>query len=185
MLFKQYVAELNKIRLLDIEEETSLWQAYKDAGDIDSRRRLIEHYQPLVFKVVVRWRGEEAAMLDLIQEGTVGLIEAVESYDHKRGVAFSLFALHRIRGRVVNYITREGKLNWVYIDSPVEADDGKTTLSDFLIDDSPDVAVQAEQNYLVEQVKTAMRRCRPTSSWCLPACILMSASRSSWQNRWM
>ncbi|MDR3592285.1 MAG: sigma-70 family RNA polymerase sigma factor [Negativicutes bacterium] len=158
MALRQYLAELKKIKLLDIEEEKRLWLAYKETGDLDSRQKLIEHYQPLVFKVALRWRIDEPALLDLIQEGTVGLIEAVESYDHTRGVAFSLYAFHRIRGRMMNFSTREGKLNWVYMDSPVAEEDGAFTLADVLVDGAAAVAVQAEQNFLVEQVKTAMGR---------------------------
>jgi len=158
MLLQQYLAELNKIKLLDAEEEKSLWQAYKEAGDLGSRQRIIEHYQPLVFKVAMRWRADEPAIFDLIQEGTVGLIESVENYEHIRGVAFSLYAFHRIHGRMVNYIAREGKLNWVYIDGPVAEGSDGLTLGDVLVDDGVTVAAQVEQNFLLEQVKTAMER---------------------------
>ena len=95
--------------------------------------------------------------MDLIQEGTVGLIEAVESYDHTRGVAFSLYAFHRIRGRIANFVAREGKLNWVYIDSPLE-EEGSLTLADALVDGALAVAAQAERNFLVAQVRSAMDR---------------------------
>jgi RNA polymerase sporulation-specific sigma factor len=156
-VLSQYLAELKKIRLLDIAEEKQLWAAYKEKGDLDSRRRLIEHYQPLVFKVALRWRVDDAAAMDIIQEGTVGLIEAVENFDHNRGVAFSLYAFHRIRGRIVNFIAREGKSNWLYIDSPLE-EDGNLTLGDALVDDAPAVAAQAERNFLVAQVRGALER---------------------------
>lgn len=156
-MIRHYLAELKKVRLLSGDEEKLLWDAYKETGDLDSRRRIIEHYQPLVFKVALRWQADEATIMELIQEGTVGLIEAVENYDHTRGVAFSLYAFHRIRGRIVNFITREGKLNWLYIDSPLE-EEGTLTLADALVDGAPAVAAQAEQNYLVQQVKKAMGR---------------------------
>jgi RNA polymerase sporulation-specific sigma factor len=156
-VLSQYLAELRKIRLLDAAEERQLWEAYKETGDLDSRRRLIEHYQPLVFKAALRWKADDAAIMDIIQEGTVGLIEAVESYDHTRGVAFSLYAFHRIRGRIINFITREGKANCLYIDSPLE-EEGSLTLGDALVDGAPAVAVQAERNFLVEQVRGALGR---------------------------
>lgn len=156
-VLSQYLAELKKIRLLDAAEEKLLWESYKEAGELDSRRRLIEHYQPLVFKVALRWRADEATAMDLVQEGTVGLIEAAESYDHTRGVAFSLYAFHRIRGRIANFVAREGKLNWVYIDSPLE-EEGALTLGDALVDGAPAVAAQAERNFLVSQVRSAMDR---------------------------
>ncbi len=156
-VLSQYLAELRKIRLLDIAEEKRLWEAYKEDGDLDSRRQLIEHYQPLVFKVALRWRVDDTAAMDIIQEGTVGLIEAVESFDHNRGVAFSLYAFHRIRGRMANFVAREGKTDWLYIDSPLD-DAGSLTLGDALVDDAPAVAIQAERNFLVAQVRGALER---------------------------
>jgi len=156
MLFEHYVAELKKVELLTPEEEQNLWQGYKVDGDLTCRSQLIEHYQPLVFKTVMRWRGNQAVMMDLVQEGTVGLIEAAENFQPDRGVAFSLFATHRIRGRILNYLEREGKLNWVYMDSPVDAE--KATLGDTLVDTAAAVSDQAEHNYLLEQLRSAMGR---------------------------
>ncbi|MBP2649978.1 MAG: fliA [Firmicutes bacterium] len=157
-MLKKYLAELNKVRLLKLDEEKALWQSYKDTGDLDSRRRIIEHYQPLVFKVALQWRADEPIILDLMQEGTVGLIEAAENYDHNRGVAFSIYAYHRIRGRMLNYLSREGKLNWVYMDSPLNEEEGSKTLGDCLVDNKLEVPMQVEINYLVDQVKTALGR---------------------------
>jgi len=156
-MFRQYLAELKKIQLLDLAEEQRLWQGYKEQGDLACRSQLIEHYQPLVFKVALRWRADEAGLMDLVQEGTVGLIEAVEGYDHSRGVAFSLYAVHRIRGRIMNYVAREGKLNWIYMDSPLNTEDA-LTLGECLVDGGAEVAAQAEHKFLVEQVRTAMER---------------------------
>lgn len=157
MVLNQYLKELKKIQLLSRDEEQALWLAYKGNNDIDSRSKIIEHYQPLVFKVTAGWRLDETVLMDMIQEGTVGLIEAVEHYDHERGVAFSLYALHRIRGRILNYMQREGKLNLLSIDSTL-ADEKDNTFGDFLVDTTAEVASQAEHNYLVEQVKNAMGR---------------------------
>jgi len=152
MLINQYLQELKKIQLLSLEEEQALWRCYKEEGDLDSRRRLIEQYQPLVFKVASRWRADEAVLMDLIQEGTVGLIEAAETYNYSRGVAFSLFAAHRIRGRMLNYMEREGKSAWEYMDAPLGDRDDTPALADQLIDTSVDIPYQAEQNFLTEQV---------------------------------
>ncbi|WP_425058607.1 RNA polymerase sigma factor FliA [Sporomusa carbonis] len=157
MILSQYLAELKNIRMLTREEEIMLWQGYKENGDLECRRRLIESYQPLVFKTVMRWRLPETVMLDIIQEGTVGLIEAVESYDHTRGVAFSLFAVHRIRGRIMNHLAREDD-SLLRIDSPLTAGSSQATIADLLVDAQAEVAAQAEHNYLVEQLRTAMER---------------------------
>ena len=157
MLFNKYLAELKQVRMLEPEEEGSLWRSYKLSGDLDSRRSLIEHYQPLVFKVASRWRGNDTAIMDIIQEGTVGLIEAVENYDPERQVAFSLYAVHRIRGRMLNYAQREGTLRCVSLDSPLGVEDN-ATLENHLVGYDQAVATQAEKNFLVDQVKNALER---------------------------
>ena len=105
MKLEEYLQELEKVELLAPEEEQSLWQAFKERGERAARQRLIESYQPLVFKTALPWRMSESIMV-IIQEGTVGLIEAAENFDWKRGVAFSLFAVHRIRGRLLNFLQK-------------------------------------------------------------------------------
>lgn len=147
MILNQFLSELKKIRLLDREEEQLLWQSYKEQGDGECRRQLIEHYQPLVFKALAGWQLEDSMAMDVVQEGTVGLIEAVETYDPSRGVAFSLFALHRIRGRMINYLVKEGKGNLVSMDEAPE-----------FFTDGAEVAYQVEQSFLVSQVRGAMER---------------------------
>jgi len=157
VVLNQYIKELKKIRMLSREEEEALWYEYKEKDNLDSRCQIIEHYQPLVFKIAMSWRVDEVTIMDMIQEGTVGLIESVEHYDHQRGVAFSLYALQRIRGRMLNYMEREGKRGVASIDSPLSGEND-ITLGDILVDGRVGVSNQAEHNYLVEQVKNAMDR---------------------------
>ena len=144
--------------MLSPEEEGRLWRAYKNDGSEESRARLIESYQPLVFKVALRYRVTESVLMDIIQEGTIGLIEAVERYDHTRGVAFSLFAYHRIRGRMLSYMEREGEKEHASIDISAYDGDGQVTLADLIEDTAPLAADVAEQNVLLSEVKQAMRR---------------------------
>ena len=158
MLLQEYLAELRKIQILESGEEALLWRGYKEEGDLNCRGCLIEHYQPLVFREALRWRGNQSIIMDLIQEGTVGLIEAAETYDHTRRVAFSLYAVHRIRGRMMNYLEKEGKFNLAYIDSPLEGLEGASTLGECLPDTAATVSDTIEQLDLVEQVRSAMKR---------------------------
>ena len=143
--------------MLTIQEETRLWYDYKINQEMKARQILIESYQPLVFKAVMQLKGTNQLM-DLVQEGTVGLIEAVENYDHERGVAFSLYALHRIRGRMLNFLQKEGLAELTYIDRPMYNEDNVTTLGENIIDSAPAVSKQVEQNFLVDQLKHAMQR---------------------------
>ena len=145
MRLQDYLAEVTKIVLLEPAAEKELWLQYKKQGDLDSRRQLIEQYQPLVVKALSPWRGNEAILMDLVQEGIVGLIEAVENFQPERGVAFSLYAIHRIRGRMLNYLEKENKLVQV-------------TLAETLTDRGPSVAETAERNFLVDQLHSAMGR---------------------------
>src|SRR5207249_4001221 len=101
-----YLKELQKIALLRPEDEQQLWYQYRIQKDAESRLRLIEAYQPLVFKLVMQIRPPDVVLMDMLQEGTVGLIEAVERFDPSRGVRFSTFAAYRVRGRVLNSLRR-------------------------------------------------------------------------------
>jgi RNA polymerase sporulation-specific sigma factor len=106
-LIQQYLTELSKIHLLEATEEDLLWKQFKFDKSSDSRQRIIESYQPLVFKIASRITDREELFFDLIQEGTVGLIEAVESFDLKHAVRFSTFAQYRIRGRMIDFLRRQ------------------------------------------------------------------------------
>ena len=88
-MLDSYLAELEKIKLLSPEEERALWQAYKEHDDESARTALIEHYQPLVFREAMAYYRVVPDVMDCVQEGTVGLIEAVERFDYAKGVAFS------------------------------------------------------------------------------------------------
>lgn len=157
MRLQDYLAEITKISLLEPLEEKALWVSYTQQGDMDSRRRLIEQYQPLVVKVLMRWRGHETVLMDLVQEGTVGLINAVENFDPERGVAFSLYASHRIRGRILNYLEKEAKTAALSIEAPWDSEDG-ILIADTLADSGLPVAELAERNFVLDQMRTAMAR---------------------------
>jgi RNA polymerase sporulation-specific sigma factor len=106
-LIQQYLTELSKINLLEPAEEDALWKRFKLERSRESRQRIIESYQPLVFKIASRITGREELFFDLIQEGTVGLIEAVENFDLTHAVKFSTFAQYRIRGRMIDFLRRQ------------------------------------------------------------------------------
>ena len=105
-MLQKYLEELRKIKLLSPEEERELWTR-EAAGSEAAHQKLISSYQPLVFKTAVQFHMPEEITLELIQEGMVGLLEAAENFDHTKGVAFSLYAIHRIRGRMCDFLNRE------------------------------------------------------------------------------
>ena len=153
-MFSDYVKKLADVQKLTPTEEGELWRAYKDRGDEAARRRIIESYQPLVFREVMPYRALPAVM-DAVQEGTIGLIEAVERYDPTRGVAFSLYAVHRVRGRILDFLRREGRVDLPCLEAETEAYE---TAKELLVDERPSVAELAEHHALVGVLGAAMER---------------------------
>jgi RNA polymerase sporulation-specific sigma factor len=101
-----YYRELKKIRLLTAHQEHDLWVSYKEKNNPEARQELIRYYQPLVFKLVKQYCPDRDLMLDLIQEGNIGLIDAVDSFDHLREIKFSTFATYHIRGRIIDFLKK-------------------------------------------------------------------------------
>ena len=153
-MLQGYLEELRKTSLLEPEEELELWRRDAD-GDEAAHQRLMTAYQPLVFKIAASFRLPEAETMELIQEGMVGLLEAAESYDYKRQVAFSLFASYRIKGSMVNYLRKSSEKGMLYLDS--ELSNG-FTLSDALPSELASPSEVAEQQLLCEKVAQAMDR---------------------------
>ena len=151
MRLEEYLVELQKVSILSPVQEQELWRQFKIHQSIAARQRLIESYQPLVFKTAMPYRDMDNIM-DVIQEGTVGLIEAVEKFDLKRGVAFSLYAVHRIRGHMMDFLRREGR-----IDLPCVNTDFAEQATEFA-DSGLTVSEQAEVHEMIGRLRQAMER---------------------------
>lgn len=147
---ERYLSELAKIKTLEPEEERELWRRLKFDRDEAARLKIIESYQPLVFKQALPYR-DMTDVMDLIQEGTIGLIESVENYDPNRGAAFSLYAVHRIRGRMYDFLRRQGRV------SPSRESD-YSEQADQISDCGPSVAELAESHELFDRLHAALER---------------------------
>lgn len=90
---------------LDPEEEARLWIRCRE-GDEDARERLILAYRPLVFWLAKRFRVPYATYPDLVQEGMLALIFAVDHFDAPRGNRFITYGYYRVRGRMINFLQR-------------------------------------------------------------------------------
>lgn len=153
-MLQSYLEELRKTPLLEPEEELQLWQQAAE-GDLAAHQKLMTSYQPLVFKIAASFKLGEAETMELIQEGMVGLLEAAESYDYTRQVAFSLFASFRIKGAMVDYLRQTDSKGLVYLDSEISQG---FTLSDALPSELATPTEVTEQNLLKEKVAQAMER---------------------------
>lgn len=158
-MFQEYLKELNKVDLLTQERERELWVRYKEHGDTDSRKQIIEAYQPLVFRIVNHFSVNQDIIMDLIQEGTVGLIEAVEGFDHMRNARFSTYAQYRIRGRVLNFLERCILQGQISLNYSASTDGGDPVLLEKLEDRTTlSVDEEVEKRFLHERVYQAMER---------------------------
>ncbi len=147
-MLEEYMESLSSVQMMAREEEALLWKRYKEEGDEEARGTLIENYQPLVFREAMKYRVQETVLMDLLQEGAVGLMEAAEGYNHKLGVAFSLYAVHRIRGRMLDFLKTPG--TDVSIDG---VEDGEAWMV------APDLAFEtADRSFLQSAVGNAMER---------------------------
>lgn len=153
-MLNDYIASVDKIELLTAEEEQKLWKAYEESEDMQARMTIIEHYQPLVLKEANVYKSTKVDMMDCIQEGTIGLIEAVERYDSTKGVAFSLYAVHRIRGRILDYLRKEGKEGVILQE---ETEDGETWWEQ-LPAEGPSTEIVCEERMYGDMVTLAMKR---------------------------
>lgn len=97
-----------QIPLLSREEEVELAAAWRDGGDERALHRLTDSHLRLVAAVAARYRAYGLPMADLLQEGSVGLLQAANRFDPDRGVRFSTYATWWIRSAVQDYILR----NW-------------------------------------------------------------------------
>jgi len=85
--------------------EEELWQRHQ-AGDDNAREAIIVAYRPLVFWLAGRFNVPSSIKQDLIQEGMLALINSVDRFEYERGVKFSTYAWHRVRGQMINMIER-------------------------------------------------------------------------------
>lgn len=90
-------------RLLSAAEEVSLARRI-ERGDLGAKERMIEGNLRLVFAIARSYRGRGVPFADLVQEGSVGLVRAVERFDHRRGLKFSTYAAWWIRRSVLDAI---------------------------------------------------------------------------------
>ena len=103
-----YLKEIGKVALLSQEEEIELARRMEE-GDESARERLAEANLRLVVSIAKRYVGRGMQFLDLIQEGNLGLIKAVEKYDYSKGFKFSTYATWWIRQAITRSIADQAR----------------------------------------------------------------------------
>ena len=105
---RMYLKEIGKVHLLTAEEEVSLARRI-ERRDMDAKRKLIEANLRLVVSIAKRYVGRGMLFLDLIQEGNLGLIRAVEKFDYRKGYKFSTYATWWIRQAITRAIADQAR----------------------------------------------------------------------------
>ena len=105
---RMYLKEIGKVPLLSMEEEISLAERMAN-GDESARKRLAEANLRLVVSIAKKYVGRGMLFLDLIQEGNMGLIKAVEKFDYTKGYKFSTYATWWIRQAITRAIADQAR----------------------------------------------------------------------------
>ncbi len=105
---RMYLKEIGKVPLLTAEEEIELARRM-ELGDQDAKKRLAEANLRLVVSIAKRYVGRGMLFLDLIQEGNLGLIKAVEKFDYRKGYKFSTYATWWIRQAITRAIADQAR----------------------------------------------------------------------------
>ena len=105
---RMYLKEIGKVPLLSADEEVELAKRMEE-GDAEAKKKLAEANLRLVVSIAKRYVGRGMLFLDLIQEGNLGLIKAVEKFDYKKGYKFSTYATWWIRQAITRAIADQAR----------------------------------------------------------------------------
>ena len=105
---RMYLKEIGKVPLLTADEEIELAKRMEE-GDVDAKHRLCEANLRLVVPIAKRYVGRGMLFLDLIQEGNLGLIKAVDKFDYRKGYKFSTYATWWIRQAITRAIADQAR----------------------------------------------------------------------------
>jgi RNA polymerase sigma-32 factor len=108
--FEHYMVQINRFDLLSAEEEYNLAIRHLENDDMEAAHRLICANLRFVVKVANEYRGYGLRLLDLVQEGNIGLMMAVKKFDPARGTRLITYAVWWIRAYIQNYVMRSWSL---------------------------------------------------------------------------
>lgn len=105
-----YMREVQRHPLLNREEEHRLATIYFETGDVDAAKKLVTSNLRLVVKIAYEYKRAHRNMMDLVQEGNIGLMQAVKRYDPTRGVKLSTYSAWWIRAYMLRFILNNWRL---------------------------------------------------------------------------
>lgn len=154
---KIYMKEMGRYNLLKADEEINLARRYKLEGDLDARDELITRNLRLVFNQAKKYSSTNMHLLDLIQEGNIGLMKAVEKFDFTKGFKFSTYATWWIKQSITRSIADQARtiripVHMVETINKISRTQRRLT-QEFGRDATPEEISDALITYSVEEVK--------------------------------
>jgi RNA polymerase sigma-32 factor len=107
---QRYLSEIRRFHILSREQEHELAVQYKEYGDVEAAYKLVTANLRLVVMIAREYQKSFRNLLDLIQEGNMGLMEAVKNFDPYRGVRFPSYAVWWIRAYMIRYIMNDWRM---------------------------------------------------------------------------
>ncbi|MGK5083804.1 RNA polymerase factor sigma-32 [Bdellovibrionota bacterium FG-1] len=101
---RRYLDEIRRYPLLDAQDEFALVAQLRNTGDMDAARRLVQANLRLVVKIAMEYRSIYSNLLDLIQEGNIGLMKAVSKFDPTKGARLGYYSSWWIRSYILKYL---------------------------------------------------------------------------------
>ncbi|MCX7882626.1 MAG: sigma-70 family RNA polymerase sigma factor [Brevinematales bacterium] len=108
-ILHQYLKEIGRFPLLSAEEEKDLAKRVLE-GDTQAKKKLIESNLRLVVKIAIEMHQGRMPLMDIIQNGNLGLIRAVEKFDYRRNIRFSSYAAYWIKQSILRHFQEDGHL---------------------------------------------------------------------------
>ena len=108
MILQKYLSQIQKYEPLSFEEEQALAHRWRDHGDELAAHKLMQSYLRLVVKVALGFKGYQLPLTEVIQEGNIGLMQAIARFEPERGFRLSTYAMWWIRASIQEYILN----NW-------------------------------------------------------------------------
>ena len=106
----QYLRELRRFPMLEPQQEFMLAKSWREHGDRDAANQLVTSHLPLAVKIATGFRGYGLPVSDIISEGNIGLMQALNRFEPERGFRFATYAIWWIRASIQDYILRSWSL---------------------------------------------------------------------------
>lgn len=107
---KMWLAEVQRYKVLGIEEEEEMMRRYKEYGDKDAYNMLVKCNQRFIYKMAKHYSKKSDVIMDLITEGNMGLLCAIEAFDMTKGFKFISYAVFWVKRYMIDYFRRESGL---------------------------------------------------------------------------